>query len=182
MVRAYLAAFAKQVDTLEGGEVELVLDNFCRLLAVACGAAAGEHKASVRLARLEEAKRYIDLNLPDPALGAEKAAQALKMSVRSLHLLFEPSGTSFAQYVLRRRLEECRAALVGPVGERSVTDIAFAWGFKSLATFNRSFRQTFGAAPSELRRGAKRDADDMNPCALMTRGANSFHAANAPIH
>jgi AraC-like DNA-binding protein len=51
------------------------------------------------LARLEEAKRYIDLNLTNPGLAPEKAASALKMSVRQLHLLFEPSGMTFGQYV-----------------------------------------------------------------------------------
>jgi AraC-like DNA-binding protein len=73
------------------------------------------------------------------------------MSVRQLHLLFEPSGTSFAQYVLKRRLEECRAALLNPVGGRSVTDIALGFGFNSLWTFNRTFRRAFGITPSEAR-------------------------------
>ena len=70
---------------------------------------------------------------------------------RQLHLLFEPSGTSLAQHVPKRRLEECRAALMNPIGDRSVTDIALAWGFNSMWTFNRNFRQAFGAAPGEMR-------------------------------
>jgi AraC-like DNA-binding protein len=70
-----------------------------------------------------------------------------------LHLLFEPSGESFAQYVLRRRLEECRAALINPIRDRSVTDIALGWGFNSMPTFHRTFRRAFGAAPGELRGG-----------------------------
>ena len=52
---------------------------------------------------------------------------------------------------LGRRLEECRAALMNPVGDRSVTDIALAWGFGSLPTFNRTFRRAFGATPGEFR-------------------------------
>jgi AraC-like DNA-binding protein len=40
---------------------------------------------------------------------------------------------------------------MNPAGERSVTDIAFAWGFNSLVTFYRAFQQAFGAAPGELR-------------------------------
>jgi AraC-like DNA-binding protein len=154
MVNAYLDAFAAQLDALDDREAGLVADNFCRLLAVACGAAAGEHQEAVRLARLAEAKRHIDLNLADTEMTPEKAAAALKMSVRQLHLLFEPTGTSFAQYVLRRRLEECRAALLDPVGGRSVTDIALRFGFNSLWTFNRTFRRAFGVTPSELRGGA----------------------------
>jgi AraC-like DNA-binding protein len=121
---------------------------------VTCGAAAGEHKESIRAARLEEAKRYIGPHLADQELTPEKAAAALKMSVRQLHLLFEPSGTSFAEYVLKRRLEECRTAITNPIGDRSVTDIALGWGFNSLWTFNRNFRQAFGVTPGEMRRQA----------------------------
>jgi AraC-like DNA-binding protein len=84
-------------------------------------------------------------------LTPEKVAGALKVSVRQLHLLFEPSGTSFSQYVLRRRLEACRSALSNPIEGRSVTNVALAWGFGSLRTFNRTFRQAFGATPRELR-------------------------------
>jgi AraC-like DNA-binding protein len=151
MVKAYLEAFAAQMDSLDDRETGLVADNFCRLLAVACGAAAAEHQEAVHLARLEEAKRYVDVNLADPEMTPEKAAAALKMSVRQLHLLFEPSGTSFAQYVSRRRLEECRAALSNPVGGRAVADIALGFGFNSLWTFNRTFRRAFGVTPGELR-------------------------------
>jgi AraC-like DNA-binding protein len=156
MVKTYFDAFAGQIETFDEREAAVVGDNFCRLLAVACGAAAaGEHQESIRLARLEEAKRHIEFNLTDPTLTPEKAAKALKISARSLHLLFEPSGTTFSQYVLHRRLEECRAALVNQ-GNRSVTDIAFAWGFNSLATFYRAFQQAFGAAPGEMRMEADR--------------------------
>jgi AraC-like DNA-binding protein len=151
MAKAYLDALGRQIDTLDDREAGIVADNFCRLLAVVCGAAAGEHQEAIRLARLEEAKRYIGLHLADPEMTPERAAAALKMSVRQLHLLFQPSGTSFAQYVLKRRLEECRAALLDPVGGRSVTDIPLGFGFNSLWTFNRTFRRAFGVTPSEAR-------------------------------
>jgi AraC-like DNA-binding protein len=151
IVKAYLDAFAGRIDALDEREADLVADNFCRLLAIACGAQAGEHQEPIRLARLEEAKRYVGLHLADPEMTPEKAAAALKMSVRQLHLLFEPSGTSFARYVLNRRLEECRAALLNPVGGRSVTDVALGFGFNSMWTFNRTFRRAFGITPSEVR-------------------------------
>jgi AraC-like DNA-binding protein len=149
LVKAYLDAFAGQIDALDDKEMDLIADNFCRLLAAACG--AGAQPEAARLARLAAARRYADLHLADPDLVPERAAAALKISVRQLHLLFEPSGESFARFVTRRRVEECRAALLDPIGGRSVTDIAFAWGFNNLSTFQRNFRQAFGATPSELR-------------------------------
>lgn len=151
IILSYLYALSEQVGSLNDAEAGQVADNFCRLLAVACGSGLGEHREALREARLAEVKRYIHLHLANPDLTPEKAANALKMSLRQLHLLFEPSGTSFAQYVLQQRLEECRAALSNPTGERSVTDIALAWGFNSLSTFYRTFRQAFGMTPTDFR-------------------------------
>jgi len=73
------------------------------------------------------------------------------IAVRTLHLLFEPSGSSFGRYVLRRRLDECRAALLADPS-RPVTDIAFAWGFNSLSHFYQAFHAAFGTAPGDIRR------------------------------
>jgi AraC-like DNA-binding protein len=157
LVKAYLDAFGRQIGALDNVAAEAIADNFCRLLAVACAAATGERKEEVRFVRLEDAKRHVDRNLADSKLTSEHAARALKISARQLCLLFEPSGTTFVHYVTTRRLEECRAALVNPVGgERSVTDIAFAWGFNSLATFFRRFREAYGMTPSEMRADATR--------------------------
>jgi transcriptional regulator GlxA family with amidase domain len=77
------------------------------------------------------------------------------MSLRSLHLLFEPTGVSFARYVLHRRLQECRATLASPAhAHRSIIDISFACGFNSLAAFYSAFQREFGMAPGEARRAA----------------------------
>jgi transcriptional regulator GlxA family with amidase domain len=155
LIKAYLDALAGQIDSLSDAEAGAVADNFCRLLAVACGSAMSDQREAIRAAKLEDAKRYIGLHLADPELTPEKAACALKMSVRQLHRLFEPAGTSFAQYLLLRRLAECRAALTSPIGaDRPVTDIAFGFGFNSLATFYRTFHRSFGAAPNEVRAAA----------------------------
>jgi AraC-like DNA-binding protein len=43
---------------------------------------------------------------------------------------------------------------MSPIGDRSVTDVAFAWGFNSLATFYRTFHEAFGMTPGALRAGA----------------------------
>jgi AraC-like DNA-binding protein len=151
IVLSYLEALSGTLDSLDDTEATRIADNFCRLLAVVCGSGAGEHQDAIRDARLAEAKSYVRLHLADHDLTPETAAGALKMSVRQLHIIFEPTGTSFARYVLQLRLEECRAALMNPAGERSVTDIALAWGFNSLSTFYRAFRQAFGTTPTELR-------------------------------
>jgi AraC-like DNA-binding protein len=151
---ALVDALGREWDRIPEAAIAKTADALGQLVAVACGAAAGEHREAVSAARLAEARRYVDRHLAEPGLTAEKAAAALKISVRQLYLLFEPSGESFARYVTRRRLEECRAAFLDPVGGRSTTDIAFAWGFNSLATFHRNFREAFGITPGEVRGAA----------------------------
>jgi AraC-like DNA-binding protein len=106
----------------------------------------------LRAARLEAAKLHIDQHLAEPGLTPPSTAAALGISLRQLHLLLEPTGTSFAQYVAQRRLQQCRDALASPTGMgRSVADIAFGWGFNSLATFYRAFEREFGLPPAALR-------------------------------
>jgi AraC-like DNA-binding protein len=134
---------------------DAVLQNLCGLVALACGASEegrSSGRDSLRAARLEGAKHYIDEHLAEPHLTPASTAAALGISVRHLHLLFEPTGISFAQYVERRRLRHCRDALTSSVGaRRSVADIASGWGFNSLATFYRAFECEFGMPPSALR-------------------------------
>jgi AraC-like DNA-binding protein len=133
-----------------------MLDNLCRLVAITAGAAAPRAveggREAVRAARLERARRHVERHLAEPGLTVAGVAAAAGVSVRQLHLLFEPTGESFARYLQRRRLEETRAALADPAGAgRTVAEIAFAWGFADLTTFYRAFRRAYGAAPGELR-------------------------------
>jgi transcriptional regulator GlxA family with amidase domain len=52
--------------------------------------------------------------------------------------------------VRQTRLKECRAALIADP-TRSVTDIAFAWGFGSMPSFYRAFQGAFGLSPGDAR-------------------------------
>ena len=56
LVKAYLDALAEQIVALDDKEIDLLSDNFCRLLAVACG--AGEQPEAARAAQLAAAQRY----------------------------------------------------------------------------------------------------------------------------
>jgi AraC-like DNA-binding protein len=155
LLGAAFEAAATQLPLLSPDLGDAVLQNLCGLVALACGASEeGRWSArdSLRAARLESAKRHIEQHLAEPGLTPSSTAAALGISVRHLHLLFEPTGASFAQHVARRRLLQCRAALASPAGTgRSVADIAFGWGFNSLATFYRAFLREFGVPPAALR-------------------------------
>jgi AraC-like DNA-binding protein len=75
------------------------------------------------------------------------------MTTRYLHHLFSDQDETVARYILRRRLEACSRALLSPSQRgRTVTAIAFDYGFNSPTHFGRVFRAKFGATPREYRR------------------------------
>ncbi|MES2825715.1 MAG: helix-turn-helix transcriptional regulator [Pseudomonadota bacterium] len=66
---------------------------------------------------------------------------------RSINLV---AGVSFNDYVNQHRIEQIKCAM--QVDDRSnLTDLAFAAGFSSKATFNQSFKRATGMTPSEFR-------------------------------
>lgn len=154
LAASYLDALTLNWDSLSEAAMEPVADTLARLIGIACGAAAAEQSDAVSAGRLAEARRHIERHLADPDLSPASVAAALGIAVRTLHASFEPTGTSFARHVLHRRLEECRAALLGSPG-RAVTDIAFAWGFSSLSGFYRGFQAAFGMSPGDLRAASR---------------------------
>ncbi len=155
LLGAGLDAASAQRRMLPDVLIEAVLRNLCGLVALVCAASAEDAESgrhSPRASQLAAAKRHIDGNLADPDLTPSSVAAAVGVSLRQLHRLFEPTGTSFARYVLRQRLIRCRDAIAGATGTgRSVLDIAFGWGFSSMATFYRAFASEFGGAPAALR-------------------------------
>jgi AraC-like DNA-binding protein len=155
LLGAAIDAAKAQTPMLPNELGEAVLRNLCGLVGLTCGASdegTEQGQDSLHSARLAAVKRYVDLHLADPSLTPARAAAALGISARQLHRLFEPNNISFARYVSRQRLLRCRDTIAGATGTgRSVVDIAFGWGFNSMATFYRAFASEFGSPPAMLR-------------------------------
>ena len=156
VLSSYLGALATQTGRMDEIAEECIADNVSRLVAVALGIAPemqGHGREALRNAKLARVLRYIDCHLAEPDLTTPAAvAVKLGMSVRALHLLFELKGVSFGLWVKRRRLEEIKSLLANPsAADRSIADIAFAWGFDDLSTFYRAFQSTYGVRPGDIR-------------------------------
>jgi AraC-like DNA-binding protein len=160
------ALIASCLEGLAGGGehidpriAEPVADQLVRLVALAAGIAPELREPSrvaVRLAALRRIQEYVAANLADAALTPGSVAGRLGLSVRKLHMLFEPTGVSFGTWLAARRLAEARRLLAHPSwANRSIVDVALAVGFNDLSTFYRAFRAESRMTPGEYRAGAR---------------------------
>lgn len=109
-----------------------------------------ESRAALRAGHLHAARFIMKRDLHRPDLTPAMVGAELAISLRQVHVLFEPTGLSFARTLTAMRLKETRRQLEA-MPARPVADIAYACGFDSLATFYRVFRSTFGMTPSDIR-------------------------------
>jgi AraC-like DNA-binding protein len=121
------------------------------VVELAIGASGGDEPAIIR-----QVKAYIVQHLDNPTLSPPAIARAQGVSVRHLHRLFKAGGVSLGDWVRQRRLAQCAADLADVANDgRSLTEIAFRWGFSDSAHFSRSFRAQYGVAPRDYRAGRK---------------------------
>jgi AraC family transcriptional activator of tynA and feaB len=102
--------------------------------------------------RWSQLTTYIAANLRDPELDVASCANALGVSRRYVHMIFEAMGLQYGKYVLQQRLARCRDDLASPVwASLSIERIAYRNGFNDPAHFSRRFRAAFGMSPRDFR-------------------------------
>lgn len=160
LFNAYVDAFLDAAEQLTEAEAALAADVLLRLAHIALGqidprgdAAA----AAITDARLARARVFIARHCHRPDLSPALVARHLGISVRQLHLDFEPTGTSVGRTILLARVERAKALLTQDP-HRRITDVAFSAGFDGLSTFFRVFKQVTGATAGDFRVKA-RDRD-----------------------
>jgi len=127
----------------------------CDLLGAMLGQSEGGPALSaLSTGHLLAAKAYIGEHLDDDSLHADDIAREVGISERHLRRLFAAQDESVADYVLARRLDRARQALLDPrLRSCTVAETAYRCGFASHAHFSRAFKQRYGVTPSELLRG-----------------------------
>ncbi len=103
----------------------------------------------------DRVKTFVRHHLHDSSLSIDDIAQTFNCTKRYLHKVFSEDERSLNQYIWDLRLERCSKDLANAeLRERSITEIAFIWGFRSSPHFSRVFRQRYGASPSVYRSAA----------------------------
>ncbi len=154
----FLALLPERADSFDeptGGKVaQQVID----LVALAFGQELQEGRNTLstsRMTTLLRLKNIIEERLGDPELRPAQAAGAAGISVRYANALLGHEGTSLERFIMLRRLLHCRCVLEDSAQAfRTVSDIAYSYGFSDMSHFTRRFKAQFGCSPSACRQQA----------------------------
>jgi AraC-like DNA-binding protein len=139
---------------LQGSAVKHVYDLIALALGTTRDGAMSARLGGGRAARLREIKADIERAIGKEEISVGALAARYRVPVRSIQRLFEAEGVTFTEFVLERRLAKAFTLLTDrrfddlPIGA-----VALEAGFGDQPHFNRSFRQRYGASPSEVRAG-----------------------------
>jgi AraC-like DNA-binding protein len=156
LASAFLGMLPAHAAGLAPAAAAAVRDNALDLVALALAnsidARQGRGSRAQMLVRTN-VRAAIEARLADPDLDAPTVASAAGVSVRYANAVLARAGTSIRRLMLARRLARCRRALSdASQAGRTVSEIAYAWGFSDMTHFGRSFKCAYGLTPSDFRR------------------------------
>ncbi len=139
----------EEIETCSPESAETIGDAVAQLLRQSLMERAGRPTSlTLREALRDRIRTYILRNLRDPDLSIDHIAAALRCSKRNLHKAFSNDGATISDTIWRLRLERCRRDLAAPAcAWKSITEIAYSWGFSSSTHFSKAFREAFGTSP-----------------------------------
>lgn len=146
------AAF-DEIRSSDTQPVDGIADSIARLIRHSLLEHAGRRSdLSVRETLRDLIKAYIERNLRNPGLSIDQLALVFNCTKRNLHKTFGSEEATLCNYIWQLRLERCRRDLALPaLSSKSITDIAYSWGFNSSTHFSRAFRQAYGDSPRAYR-------------------------------
>jgi AraC-like DNA-binding protein len=97
-----------------------------------------------------QATKYIEMNASSPSVDPQRVADALRISVRTLHKAFENEPLSVGQAILSARLST--AGLLLATEPILIEEVANRSGFTSGSSFSRAFKRTYEMTPREWRK------------------------------
>jgi AraC family transcriptional activator of tynA and feaB len=156
LVSGYIQLLPEHILALQPAAKTQVGEHLVDLAALAVAANAGVDAPAVssgRAVALFRVRMAIESHLSDPTLDPEAVASAAGVSVRYANGLLAEQGMSLERLIVSRRLERCRRALEDPTQrQRTISEIAYAWGFSDLSHFDRRFKAAYGLSPGCHRR------------------------------
>lgn len=143
----------EQAESLSFSEERSAMLGYLNILSACVGGDGFSSSAGHR--RLELSTRilnYIESHLTDSSLGPAEIAAALSISVRHVHRVFSQQECTLAEWIRTKRLQRCCKDLRDSrLRTKSITEIAFYWGFNDSAHFSHAFKKKFHMSPRMFR-------------------------------
>ncbi len=150
-----IRTLATDIDTLAPESAAAVADSVSQILVAGLAALPAARRPAIShltAYRREQIKALAREGLRDPELNVAEIAARLRLSPSTLHRAWAGEACSLGDWIWSQRLDAARRDLCDPAcAARSVSEIAYGWGFSDAAHFSRAFRARFGCAPRELR-------------------------------
>jgi AraC-like DNA-binding protein len=155
LLAVHLFALSHEIATLDQSVQGSVSRSTLELLDIALSGQQPSATFDASAAMLRRVQDFILQHLHEEDLNPTRIAEANNISLRYLHMLFQRSDMTVSGYMLSSRLHACKQALTDPAFQRlQISEIAFRWGFNSTSHFARTFKERYGASPSDVRRAA----------------------------
>lgn len=143
----------KEAEKLNWEEGAAAIESYLRILEACVGKrealAAGLNRPTDLGARMT---LYVREHLTETSLTPSEIASAMDISVRHVHRVFAHQGLTVADWIRTERLRHCHKDLCDPrLQSKSITEIAFFWGFNDSAHFSRAFKKQYRVCPREFR-------------------------------
>jgi AraC family transcriptional regulator, positive regulator of tynA and feaB len=154
MLRAIAPKSGRHFDACSGDHLATALLHAIAGACTECFGAKSVRRATAA-SRRYEILQFVEAHLGDADLNVQNVAANFELSDRYVRMLFEDHGEPLSMYMQRRRLEESARQLRDPLWRsRTVSEIAFRWGFNSLGSYDRAFKARFEMTPRQYRERA----------------------------
>jgi AraC-like DNA-binding protein len=150
-----IRTLAADIDTLAPESAVAVADSVTQILIAGLSALPAARRNPVSQLssyHRERIKACVLARLRDPGLTVTAIAAELRISPSTLHRVWAGEACSLTDWIWAQRLDAARRDVCDPgLAARSVSEVAFSWGFNDAAHFSRAFRARFGCSPRELK-------------------------------
>lgn len=145
----------RESGRMSGRAGDVAADAIARMVSASVEEAAQSHTAPVQSVRAQIID-FIEAHITNEDLAVGTIALAFGYSTRQIHRMFQDeAGMTVSEYIWKARLahvlQDLRSALSR---DKTITEIAFTWGFSNSAHFSRAFKEAYGMTPSQCRSAA----------------------------
>lgn len=147
-----IRTLAADIGVLEPAAAAAVAQSVEHIVVAGLSSLTGATPEPSLEARREQVRACARSRLRDPGLTVAAIARQLHTSVSTLHRSFAGEPCSIAEWIWAQRLDAVRADLFDPaMRHRTISDLAFSWGFVDASHFSRAFRARFGCTARDVR-------------------------------